>query len=281
MHRIHLSVPVYLPEGLYRLLRRAKRALVPRQDIHGEGLVKWSFISAEMPSGPGKALEFGCEQGYLSLLAARRGFEVTALDLQPQFYLWSEPRVQFLQGDLLELALPANTFDLIINCSSVEHVGIAGRYGITADHNDGDIEVMQRLADILKPEGRLLMTAPCGREAIRHGTHGIALFNAERQLIWGRALNDLDLPPGLHQFEYEFPVLPVRPGPYSWLLSLFDDRGQVDMWGGVREMVVTTEPHQHYRDEWSGILNVPSTFSMRQEKDSVAVSARPAGVRSA
>ncbi len=163
-------VPIYLPRRLYSGLRRVKhaffrpKALPP--NIDGERHVEWSFISAEIPEGPGKALEFGCEHGYLSLMAARKGYQVTALDLQPQVFLWRHPSVQFLQGDLLELSLPESEFDLIINCSSVEHVGIAGRYGISADRKEGDIEVMRRLAALLKPTGVLLMTAPCGRDTV-------------------------------------------------------------------------------------------------------------------
>jgi len=37
---------------------------------------------------------------------------------------------------------------------------------VTLEQNDGDIEVMRRLAEILKPGGLLLMTAPCGRDTV-------------------------------------------------------------------------------------------------------------------
>jgi SAM-dependent methyltransferase len=119
-----------------------------------------------MPRGAGEALEFGCEHGYMSLLAARAGFNVLACDLQDQTFTWKHPRVRFVQGDFLQLDLPRNHFDLAINCSSVEHVGIAGRYGITVDDDGADLEVMQKIADVLKPDGILLMTAPCGLDAV-------------------------------------------------------------------------------------------------------------------
>jgi SAM-dependent methyltransferase len=168
-------VPVYLPRWLHEPIRNAKRAVVPAKgsartraviDIHGERNVEWSFLSAEMPSGPGEAFEFGCEQGYMSLLAAQRGFHVVANDLQEQVFSWKHPSVDFMLGDFLNLQLPEDHFDLVINCSSVEHVGIAGRYGIDADDNDGDLDVMRRLGEILKPSGVLLMTAPCGKDAV-------------------------------------------------------------------------------------------------------------------
>lgn len=165
-----LLVPIYLPRWMHRILLRVKRTFVPSKlpaiTIWGERNVEWAFISAEMPSGPGEAIEFGCEQGYISLLAAHRGFHVVANDLQEQSFTWQHPLVEFLHGDFLKLELPPNHFDLAINCSSVEHVGVAGRYGIEVNQDAGDIEVMKHLADILKPGGVLLMTAPCGRDAL-------------------------------------------------------------------------------------------------------------------
>ena len=102
------------------------------------------------------------------------------------------------------------------------------------------------------------------REAIRKGLHGIALYSADRQLIWGRDIDNLDLSPGVHQLVYEFPSMPLRPGPYSWLLSLFEDNVQIDMWEGVPQLIVATESHQHRKDEWSGVLNIPSLFSVSE-----------------
>jgi hypothetical protein len=45
-------------------------------------------------------------------------------------------------------------------------VGVAGRYGIEADDTDGDLEVMRRLGEILKPSGVLIMTAPVGQDTV-------------------------------------------------------------------------------------------------------------------
>ena len=167
-----LLVPIYLPRWMHRTVLSVKRAFippmppVPAMNIGGERNVEWAFLSTEMPSGPGEAIEFGCEQGYMSLLAAQKGFHVIANDLQEQSFTWQHSSVEFLQGDFLKLTLPRRHFDLVINCSSVEHVGVPGRYGIEVSHENGDIDVMNRFADILKPGGLLIMTVPCGRDAI-------------------------------------------------------------------------------------------------------------------
>jgi lipopolysaccharide transport system ATP-binding protein len=89
------------------------------------------------------------------------------------------------------------------------------------------------------------------------GHHGIALFNSERQLMWAWATDHVQLEPGGHEFCYTFPTLPLRPGSYSWQVSLWENGQVVDLWDCMPEMIIATEVHQHPRDEWNGILNVP------------------------
>ena len=103
-------------------------------------------------------------------------------------------------------------------------------------------------------------------EHLRHGIHGIALYTSDRQLIWGTAAYNLEFAPGTHTLAYKFPSLPLRPGAYNWLVSLFDDKEELDMWEAVPELRVATENQQHPRDEWTGLLNIPSELSMFKER---------------
>ena len=100
---------------------------------------------------------------------------------------------------------------------------------------------------------------------VRHGHHGITLYNAERQIVWGWAADDLDFEPGVVELAYEFPYLPLRPGAYSWKLSLWSEGQNLDMWDAVPDLLIATENYQHRRDEWSGFLNLPSSFSWKKE----------------
>jgi len=156
--------------ALYRPLRQLKRAITvryrPTRNLWGDRDVEYSFIAAHMPNGGGKALDFGSGYSYMSLLAALRGFEVIALDLEPQTFPWRHPAVRFIQGDLLKLDMPANHFDLIINCSTVEHVGLVGRYSVTESRPDGDLEAMARLRELMKPDALMLLTVPVGQDAV-------------------------------------------------------------------------------------------------------------------
>jgi SAM-dependent methyltransferase len=135
----------------------------PTPNLRGDRDVEYSWILANLPPGPGKALEFGCANGWLSLTAARRGFDTTGIDLTPVKWFYVHPGLRFIQTDIFNLDLPSSSLDLIINCSTVEHVGLA-RYGDAANP-DGDIEAMARLRQALKPKGVMLLTIPVGQDA--------------------------------------------------------------------------------------------------------------------
>jgi lipopolysaccharide transport system ATP-binding protein len=100
-------------------------------------------------------------------------------------------------------------------------------------------------------------------EAINNAVYGIALFSSERELLWARSQQGLSLAPGKHTFTHSFPVLPIRPGSYQWQVSLWDGGEVLDLWDCAPEMLVATEGQQHYLDEWNGILNLPTNFSLQ------------------
>ena len=110
-------------------------------------------------------------------------------------------------------------------------------------------------------------------EKMTRGTSGVALLNSERQLIWARAVRDLELEPGAYVFSYSLPMLPLRPGWYQWKVSLWQDSEMVDFWECVPEMSVATEGYQHESDEWNGILNVPSEFKLISDGEATVGSA--------
>jgi SAM-dependent methyltransferase len=235
-------VPVSLPSWLYKSARRVKRFFIPPAppasgvNIWGERHVEWTFLSSQMPSGPGEAIEFGCEQGYMSLLAAQKGFHVVANDLEQQAFLWQHPNVVFRQGDFLKLELPRDYFDLAINCSSVEHVGVAGRYGITASEDEGDIRVMNRLAEILKPDGCLLMTAPCGRDTV--------------MAPWCRVYGTQRLPKLFESFQVEKEEYWTKNEANQWVRS-------------GREAALNFQPHNNPKDPY-GCAYALGCFSLRK-----------------
>jgi lipopolysaccharide transport system ATP-binding protein len=92
--------------------------------------------------------------------------------------------------------------------------------------------------------------------------HGIGLYDQNRQLLWGNALDGVTLDPGLHEFRYTLPTLPLRPGVYSWRVAIYDAGVRIDDWECIPNMHVVTVPITHYRDESAGFLNIPSTLKI-------------------
>jgi len=101
---------------------------------------------------------------------------------------------------------------------------------------------------------------------LHRGHHGIALFSANRELIWARAMNGLRLQPGLHRISYAFPCLPLRPGPYYWQVSLWQDDECLDAWDCLPEMIVAAPNFQHALDEWNGVLNLPCETAITERE---------------
>jgi hypothetical protein len=58
--------------------------------------------------------------------------------------------------------------------------------------------------------------------------------------------------------------LPLAPGPYFWQVSLWEDGTCFDAWDCLPQMIVAIPNFQHARDEWSGVLNIPSQVRVSQ-----------------
>lgn len=168
-----VEVRISLPRWLHRPLAAAKRMLTGGSSVAGtipnlagDRDIEWSWIAANLPQGTGRALDFGCGNSFLGLAAAEAGYSVLALDLGQVEWPWDHPDFTFRRGDILKDQFDAESFDLVINCSAIEHVGLAGRYGVDVEVDDGDLEAMRRLFESMKPGGVMLLTIPVGRDAV-------------------------------------------------------------------------------------------------------------------
>jgi hypothetical protein len=155
----------------------------------GDRSIEWSFCLARLAEGPGTTLDFGADVGFLSLAAAQRQHEVVALDRLPSTLEYRHPRVKALQADILDRPLEGRRFNQILNCSSVEHVGLAGRYG-SFEKPDGDLEAMAIMRDLLDAEGRMIMTIPVGRDLVCAPLHRIYGHERLPRLLEGYSVHE-------------------------------------------------------------------------------------------
>lgn len=161
----------------------------PGRSLQGDRWVEWSFCFARMADGPGTTLDFGADVGFLSLAAAQRGHDVVAFDRLPSALDYEHPLVRHVQGDVLTHDFGDARFDQILNCSSVEHVGLGGRYG-SFDREDGDLEAMAVMRNLLAPGGRMIMTVPVGQDLICAPQHRIYGEQRLPRLLDGYAITE-------------------------------------------------------------------------------------------
>ena len=154
------------PRNLSRAMRRWLNGSKQSMDLDGDRDIEWSWVAANIPHGPGEALDFGSGGSHLALIAAHRGFHVASVDLTSIPRPYKHPHLSFISGDLLKLPLPSEHYDLVLNCSTVEHVGLVGRYGVTESNLDGDLQAMSRLKELMKSNGLMLLTIPIGQDAL-------------------------------------------------------------------------------------------------------------------
>lgn len=98
---------------------------------------------------------------------------------------------------------------------------------------------------------------------IRMGVHGIEVNDSAGQRLWGNASYNLAIEPGIHDFVHRIGPLPLKPGPYSWRVTLFDEYERLDIWDCMPELIIGTKPQSHPYDQWAGYLNVPSVLSIQ------------------
>jgi len=104
---------------------------------------------------------------------------------------------------------------------------------------------------------------------VKNALYGIALYDHEQQLVWAWATNEFSMEVGEYCLTHRFPILPLRPGSYAWLVNFYDDGHLVEAWNCVPEMIVSTENYQSSRDEWNGYLNLPNQFGISKSSESV------------
>jgi lipopolysaccharide transport system ATP-binding protein len=104
------------------------------------------------------------------------------------------------------------------------------------------------------------------RQPIQAGHYGVALRNHEQQVIWAWETKPLLLDVGERQLCHKFPMLPLRPGLYTWLVAFYERGEFIDEWECSPEMLVATEIFQHPQDKWSGILNFLVGFEVNERR---------------
>jgi hypothetical protein len=158
----------------YRIVQAARWGLpADRLDLTGDRDVEWAWVAGTLPEKPGRVLDLGPSTAFTPMMAAFKGGDVLALDLSPPPVPFGHVNLRYAKGDIVNGGLPPGQFDTIINCSTTEHIGLAGRYG-SADAPDGDLAAMAILRERMAgAQSRMIFTIPVGRDAVAAPYHRI------------------------------------------------------------------------------------------------------------
>src|SRR5262245_15925783 len=107
------------------------------------------------------------------------------------------------------------------------------------------------------------------RAPVSLGHFGVAIVNDASVIVAGWGFDRVSLPAGAVQLSVTPRALPIRPGTYSIVASLWDGGNNLtggtllECWQAVPPLIVDTVPLAHPQDAWAGVLNVPAELSIR------------------
>ena len=104
-------------------------------------------------------------------------------------------------------------------------------------------------------------------QPVTNGEHGVALFQRRAPIDVGarRAEISCSSPASTSSLTLSRRFRCVL-APTSGKSTLWDNGEMLDHWDCVPDMTIATEIHQHYMDEWNGILNLPAEFASRRKR---------------
>ena len=127
--------------------------------VSGEILRQRIDWMVDQARGP-RILDVGCSEGVLEILLARKGFNVTGVDINAETLAFArdllarEPeevrsRVRFVHGDLAQARLLDDRFDTLVMGELLEHL-------------EDPQTLLNRSLDLIRPDGRVIITTPFG-----------------------------------------------------------------------------------------------------------------------
>ncbi len=129
--------------------------------------IEYPFVTRNLPKPPAKVLDVGCAGSFFPLILAGFGYNVCGIDIR-EFAVTNRIKFdnfRFIQEDIRQASLSDNYFDAVTAVSTIEHIGIGGRYGMN-DDLQGDKKTLEEIRRVLKPGGVALLTIPFGRAKI-------------------------------------------------------------------------------------------------------------------
>ncbi len=146
---------------------RNNEPIIPNLD--GDRNIEWSWCIKYLPHNK-KVLDIGCCYSIISAVSSRLGNDTVGVDLNNEIN-YKLDNFEFIQGNFTGLNFEKK-FNCIVLASTVEHVGLSGRYN-SSDDEDGDLKTMEKVKKCLADGGEVILTIPVGKDAVFKPFHRI------------------------------------------------------------------------------------------------------------
>jgi SAM-dependent methyltransferase len=136
----------------------------PDTAVNDGRMIEYAWVLEKLSNvNKGRVLDVGCTAGHNYLPAAliALGWDVWGLDIRE--FKFRHERFNFILDDIIRIKTHADYFDAVYAASTLEHLGLTGRYGISQLNMKADKMAVDNIAKLLKPKGKLICTLPYSR----------------------------------------------------------------------------------------------------------------------
>lgn len=125
----------------------------------------------------GNVLDVGCYRSPLTTIVKELGFNVEGLDILPTPAAYNG--LNYIQGDFLSVEFD-KVYDVVIMCYTIQHIGLGGRFK-SCSIDEGDVNAIDKVKQILRSEGILVLCVPYGIEKVIPPWHRV--YNKDSKLF--------------------------------------------------------------------------------------------------
>lgn len=144
-----------------------------KKTLAGERDIEYAWVNQKLPraSPNSRLLDLGPEASLKTVkIALSRDWEVTACGLE-NINRANEPGVfSYICADFLKIDFGTIIFDWTLNVSTIEHFGLAGRYGVTKADPMLDLVAMH---DLSYRTRNMILTVPIGVDTVWSPYHRV------------------------------------------------------------------------------------------------------------